>query len=155
MGTNSNPLIQNTLLSLIVFLKHKAEEKSLKPVITIAKLSDMMRSSGMRITYQQLVDLSKSPAIAPSIKSINKNQIVFNLDTDEVEPQQSEMPMEPIPNEEENPEENPDEMGGDEYNPEDFSGPEEGIENQEMQPPQHQQQSIISAMARRAANRPD
>jgi hypothetical protein len=154
-----NIKLKNTLLSIVVFLKHKAEEKGLKPVITVAKLTDMLRSSGLRITYQQLVDLTKDPTIAPSIKSINKNQIEFNLGDDEeglAQPEVADVPMEP-----EEPQE-----GGEEgdYNPDDFAMPEgeEGApEDQaaapapEEEPQGKPQQSIVTQMAKRAAARAD
>jgi hypothetical protein len=152
----SNPRIKNLLLTMIIFFKHKAEEKGLKPVITVAKLIDMMRGSGLRLSYQQLVDLSKDPTIAPSIKSINKNQIEFNLGEESTEPTVADV----MP-----PEQEQTEQGGEEeYNPDDFAMPEGNDEemSQEnsgnaMEPEENirPQQSIISQMAKRAASRPD
>jgi len=146
-----NPRIKNLLMIMIVFFKHKATEKGLKPVITIAKLIDMLRGSGFHLSYQQLVDITKDPTIAPSIKSINKNQIEFNLgDESATEPSVADvMPQEQQP-----------EQGEDEeYNPDDFAMPEgeEGEESQQLQQeePQRPQQSIIHQMATRAMNRPD
>ena len=164
MPNTPNPLLKNTLLTLLVFLKHRAEDKGLKPIITVAKLTDLLRGSGLKVSYQQLVNLSKDPAISSSIKSINKNQVELRLDDDE--PSSSTMPeisnVEPEGQSEENMD------GDDEYNPEDFAMPEgEDEEPQEEQSeegadyavePQEgprQQQSIVSQMAKRAAARPD
>ena len=157
----NNPRIKNSLMSMIIFLTHKAEEKELKPVITIAKLTDMMQSTGLRLTYQQLSELSKDPQIAPFIKSINKNQIEFNLGGEELQQE----PAIPDFNTNEQPqadsnEENPEDFAApeDENNEESFNQTEENpnnaMEPQEYGPP-HQQKSIVSQMARRAAARAD
>jgi hypothetical protein len=161
MPTQSNPLIKNKLLMILTFLKHKAEEKGLKPIITVAKLTDMLRSGGLTITYQQLVDLSKDPTIASSIKSINKNQIELSLGTDDASdasgldlggmgqaPDQSAEPVQPEEG-----------TGDEEYNPDDFAAGDEdqGNTGNEMddEEPIRPQQSIVTAMAKRAAARPD
>ena len=156
-----NPQIKNTLMSMIIFLKHKAEEKNLKPVITVAKLTDMLRSSGLKLSYQQLVDLTKDPTIAPSIKSINKNQIEFNLgDEETVAPVEPEA-ITPEDFGEEQPE--TENAGDEEYNPEDFEMP-EGEEAPEESPapeaePEQaepkQKESTVTQMAKRAAMRRD
>jgi hypothetical protein len=149
-----NPRIKNLLLTMIVFFKHKATEKDLKPVITIAKLIDMLRGSGFHLSYQQLVDMTKDPTIAPSIKSINKNQIEFNLgDESATEPSVADvMPQE----------QQPAQGDEEEYNPDDFAmpegeegTPEEGEPQPFQQEPQRPQQSIIHQMATRAMNRAD
>jgi len=155
---HTNPAIKNTLLTLLVFLKHKAEEKGLEPVISVSKVIDLLRGSGLRLSYQQLVDLTQDPSIAPSIKSINQNQIELNLGDEEAAAPAMDIPMEPEP------EEGQAEGGDEEYNPEDFAMP-EGEEQapEEGQPtPQPQeeeegrpQQSIVTQMAKRAASRPD
>ena len=152
----TNPRTKNLLLTMIVFFKHKAEEKGLKPVITVAKLIDMLRSSGLRLSYQQLVDLTQDPTIAPSIKSINKNQIEFNLGGEEApeEPGVADIPFAP------------DEEQGEEFNPDDFSqqeGSNEAPQGQAqnagnaMEPEENfrPQQSIVRQMAKRAMARPD
>ena len=156
----ANPRIKNTLLSIIVFLKHKAEDKNLKPVITVAKLIDMLRSSGIKLNYQQLLDLTKNPFIAPSIKSINKNQIEFNLG-DEEEP--SEFGLENAsstdqPEQEEGGEEQESSDEDGEYNPEDFEMPEDEETPENTVEPEaapKQKESMVTAMAKRAAQRPD
>lgn len=155
----SNPLIKNSFLAIVTLCKHKAEEKNLKPIITVAKITDMLRGSGLRITYQQIVDLTKDPLIAPSIKSINKNQIEFNLGSE------AEEPTEPVDlnfDQSQPSEENGEGNSEEEYNPDDFSAPEgEGEVPQENpnydmagQGPRPQQ-SIVRQMAKRAMNRPD
>lgn len=129
----SNPLIKNTLLSMITFLKHKAEEKQLKPVITVAKLIDMLKSSGLNITYQQLAELAQDPTIAPSIKSINNNQVELTLGN----------------------EGSPDE----DFNPDDFSFDEngEGDNSPDQQAPEDEEmperENTVSNMAKRALAR--
>jgi hypothetical protein len=159
-----NPLIKNSFLAIVTLCKHKAEEKNLNPVISVSKITDMLRASGLRITYQQIVDLTKDPTIAPSIKSINQNQIEFNLGDEE-----ASAPVDlDFDQGQEAPPENGEEHGegnGEEYNPDDFSFPEG--EGQEGQAPQENpndemanqgqgpQPSVISAMAKRAMNRPD
>jgi hypothetical protein len=159
-----NNRLSNTLLSVIVFLKHKAEEKDLKPIISVAKLVDMLKSSGLRITYQQLVELTNDPKIKSSIKSINKNQIEFNLGGDTNE---TPSPTEQSPefNLGDDGEENAGQDQSDEdFNPDDFAIPEdgtgdEGVENPMEEPQQvqanYQQPSVVSQMAKRALNRPD
>lgn len=159
---HTNPRIKNTLLTLLVFLKHKAEEKDLEPVIPVAKVIDLLRGSGLKLSYQQLVDLTQDPSIAPSIKSINKSQLELNLgEEDETPAPAMDIPMEP--------EEGEGEDQGEEFNSDDFSFPEgEGeqapVEGQpaqaaapapEEEPQGKPQQSIVTQMAKRAAARPD
>jgi hypothetical protein len=157
---HTNPAIKNTLLTLLVFLKHKAEEKGLDPVISVSKVIDLLRGSGLKLSYQQLVDLTQDPSIAPSIKSINNNQIEINLgDEDENTAPAMDIPMEPEEGEGEEGQE-----GGDEFGSDDFSFPEgeeaAPVDGQQQAPPEEEfqgrpQQSIITQMAKRAASRPD
>lgn len=158
--------LKNTLLSLIIFLKHKAEEKDLKPVISIAKLIDLLKGTGLKITYQQIVDLTKSPEISSSIKSINKNQIEFNIGTEEIE--QNEEPQPTFDDQDFNPnsesedrEDEGDSEESDELNPEDFEAPEDKesesseTENKDddFDEKQESRKDLISSMAKRAASR--
>ncbi|VVC05570.1 Uncharacterised protein [uncultured archaeon] len=141
--------LKNSLLSIIVFLKHKAEEKNLKPIISIAKLSDMLRGSGLSITYQQLLDLTKEPNIAPFIKDINRNQVEFNIDAEEPSDEEFSEPdlsREPIPDE--NLEEPTQEPAPQEEQPQTVF-PQQPINIQ------NGQSGTVSQMARRAAARPD
>ena len=155
MPNHVNPLLKNALLSVLTFLKHKAEEKDLRPVITVSKILDLL-PTGIKINYQQLVDLSKDPFIAQSIKSINKNQIELRLGSDEEETPEP-APMEMQPAHDENAQ--PGEGGDEEYNPDDFSfdeggeeAPQEGVPAQQEEP-MYPQPDVIKQMAKRAAQR--
>jgi hypothetical protein len=152
----ANPLIRSTFLTVITFLKHKAEEKGLKPIITVSKLIDMLNSSGLNITYQQLADMAKDPIISPSIKSINKNQVEFNIGDEEATAPEELLPKTATPPENDESSENGD------FNPDDFEGPENDEEqtqenpNNEMEDQGYRnQESTISQMAKRAAARAD
>jgi hypothetical protein len=151
MPKQPNPLIKNALLTVLTFLKHKAEERDLQPVITVSKLLNLL-PSGIKITYQQLVDLSKDPVIAQSIKSINKNQVELRLGSDAEEEPEPAPTVQP-----EKDEEQPE--GDEEYNPDDFSFDEEGSEAPAEGPPQQEeepirpQQDVVKQMAKRAAAR--
>ena len=141
-------------------MEHKAEEKDLEPVIPVSKVIDLLRGSGLKLSYQQLVDLTKDPSIAPSIKSINKNQLQLNLGDEET----STEPIVPVAEPNQDVEQNPEGQGKEEFNPDDFAMPEgEGNEEpqenscNEMEPEENgrPQQSVVRQMALRAAKRPD
>lgn len=153
----SNPLLTNTLLSVLTFLKHKADERGLKPVITVAKLTNLLHSSGLNLTYQQLADLTKDHRIAPSIKSINKNQIELNLGNEEpIQPEIApEMPDMEDENDEEN--QNSEESSDEEFNPNDFNMDEEnsGEEGQPEDKEHEHKDETVANMASRALARAD
>jgi hypothetical protein len=150
--------MKNILISIISLLKHKAEDKGLKPVISVAKLIDLLKVSGMTITYQQLLDLSKDPAIASSIKEINKTQVELSLSDDEEEN------FEPNTDENSNNADNSAVTDNEEeFKPDDFAVPDSNEapsttptavspENSQIYTPK---QSIVGQMARRASHRPD
>ncbi len=145
----NDPRLRNSLLSIIAMMQHKAEDRGLRPVITIAKLQQLLEVAGVNVTYQQLVDLSKDPAIAPSIKSINRNQIVLNLGDEE--PQEPDSASTPPPppaddNSIDSTEWIPDESDSSNETTDTFDEPEEPVQ---------QRKSIISQMAKRAASRAD
>jgi hypothetical protein len=163
----ANPLIKNTLLTTIVFLKHKAEDNNLNPVITVTKLIDLLKAGGLNITYQQLADFAKDPLIAPSIKSINKNQVELTLGDEEApvqtpppieQPQQAQQAQLAVQQAVQ-----PEEMGEEEYNPEDFAAPEndeeeqteENADNEVANETPRNKESTVSQMAKRALNRAD
>ena len=137
-------------------------DKGIVPVISVAKLIDLLKISGMTLTYQQLLDMTKDPTIAQSIKSINKNQVTIALRNDEVE-----TPIENFPPEENTEEDNVGEDDED-FNPDDFNSEDEefgnnleepNYENTE-EPQEHnsrygQEKSTVSNMARRALSRAD
>lgn len=158
-----DPIMRNSLISILSFLKHKAEDKGVVPVISVAKLIDLLKTSGMTITYQQLLDMTQDPAIAQSIKSINKNQVTIALSSDEAV-------AAPTPQEDFTSTENNEEDAEDEFNPDDFNsdgesedfGSEDNSNNnyQDNEEPQHnsrygQQKSTVSNMAKRALGRAD
>jgi hypothetical protein len=150
-----DPILKNSLVSVLAFLKHKAEDKGLSPVISVAKLIDLLKFSGMTLTYQQLLDMTHDPTISKSIKSINKNQVTISLGDEEPE----EQPLEDLGNVA--PE------GEEEFNPDDFQAPEEGNEFEEGEtsesaPEENEesnnfgkQKSTVSQMAKRAMLRND
>lgn len=149
---STNPKLRNSFLTLLVFLKHKAEEKDLEPVISVSKVIDLLRGSGLKLSYQQLVDLTQDPTISPSIKSINKNQLELNLGTEEVN---TDTLMNQPKKQSSQPPENQEKFDFD-----DFSSPEyetsETSEPEELEEPEEKpHQSIISQMAKRAAKRMD
>ena len=153
MPIQKTPMLKNSFLTLLKFLQHKTEDKGLAPVISVAKIIDMLKSTGITISYQQLLDLTKDANIASMIKSINRNQLVIRSVGDEEVPQ----PMPTPEPEEENPEE--------EFNPEEFesseneegTGEEFGGPNEEeyMTSNPRPKKGVISTMARRALKRPD
>ena len=174
----SNPLLKNSLLSLLSFLRSKAVDKNLNPVISVEKVIDMLKSTGMHITYQQLADLVQDPIIAPAVASINKSRLTLTLSTEAPteEPAMSEpeIPMETPPENTEDvnqmPEEEPNEA---DYMPEvgaedepgegipgEVAGPVEtpmtntADSNDEYVEP-FQKPSVVSTMAKRAMSRPD
>ena len=155
MPKQSNPLIKNALLSVLTFLKHKAEEQDLRPVITVSKLLELL-PSGIKITYQQLVDLTKDPNIAKSIKSINKNQLELRLGSDEFDedPVSAPAPEPKQPEENDGDNENFPEDDEEDYNPDDFSFDEEPASFEA--PPEESMRprpDIVKQMAKRAASR--
>ena len=75
MPAKINPALKNTLLMLLVLMRHKAEDSGKSPIITIAKLTDIMKLSKMDLSYHQLLDLVQDPSISKLVKSINKNQL--------------------------------------------------------------------------------
>ena len=156
MPKQPNLLIKNALLSVLTFLKHKAEEKDLQPVITVSKLLELL-PSGIKITYQQLVDLSKDPVISQSIKSINKNQVELKLGSDADEEPSSEIP-------DVQPENDENFDSAEDSNSDDFSfdETEENFDDdgefeptpQEPEEEMHPKPDVIKQMAKRAASRP-
>jgi hypothetical protein len=163
MPIKTDPILKNTLISVLSFLKHKANDKGIKPVISVTKLIDLLKTSGMTLTYQQLVDLTKDPTIAKSIKSINKSQVTIALGDEEPE----EAPLEDLDNTEPSFEDN--EGEDEEFNPDDFQAPdEEGFEedfsNENNNSPEESEEhnsrygsekSTVSCMAKRALSRAD
>jgi len=142
-------LLRNSLLSILGLLRHKASDKNLEPVISVSKVIDMLKIAGIVVTYDQLANLAKDPAIQPLVSSINQNQLRLNLG-DEPTPE-PELPM-PEPVQDENPEENPDEMmpPEEDEDSDDYLPPDE-----EQEEPERPYKSTVSMMARRAAKRND
>jgi len=150
-------MLRNNLLTLLTFLKHKAEDKGLKPIITVAKLIDMM--PGAKPTYDQLQELiDQDPTIGNFVKSKNRNQIELRLESEEAstpEPESTDagedfsgvQPFEP-------PSEEPSDET--EVGPEEAVVPEEPAEEAPEEPQQPltpRKPSVVSQMAKRAARR--
>ena len=154
---SGNPRLKNNLLAMIILMKRKAENKGLDPVIPVAKVIDMLRSSGMHITYQQLAELTKDPTIAPFISAINKNQITINMGTEETEPEPVAL-SQPTPSANASPEMGGDFGGddmGDEFNPEEEEAPINDEEDFMAGSKARPRPSIVTSMAKRAAARRD
>ena len=159
LNQSGNPRLKNNLLALIILMKRKAENNGLDPVIPVAKVIDMLRSSGMHITYQQLADLAKDPTIAPFISAINKNQIKINMGTEETEPEQAPTPVAlSHPGPDANAAPMGDEFGGEEMGGEfdsDEEAPINGEDDFMAGSKGRPRPSIVSTMAKRAASRRD
>jgi len=154
--TKTDPLLRNKLITVLSFLKHKAEDKGLEPVISVKKLIDLL---GIHITYSQLAELTKDPSISHEIKSINKNQVTLSLGEEEIP---MAVPDEFSPNDFENePSDEVPEESEEEFNPEDFQAPDEGEsasadtsdEDQEREDVSISSGGLVQSMAKRAAYR--
>ncbi len=173
MPAKINPALKNTLLMLLVLMRHKAEDSGKSPIITIAKLTDIMKLSKMDLSYHQLLDLVQDPSISKLVKSINKNQLEvrteFN-DDDLNEPSLEDEEALTPPEDEEALTPPEDEEGEDGEDGADLQSPEEdtGMEDdgslgmpppspEEISPPTTpappRKPSLVTQMAKRAMSR--
>lgn len=67
--------LKNTLLSILVLLRNKAEEKGVEPVISTQKLSNLLQVSGIKPSQEQLSELLQNPEIAPFIASEDDTEV--------------------------------------------------------------------------------
>jgi hypothetical protein len=151
----TDPLLKNSLLSLISLMKRKAVERGLKPIIGISKVIDMLKSSGMTITYHQLYELCQDPDVKESISSINKNQITLSTGDEAEEESTDDFTPEDFENTEpaEEPEPTEDDSdidSGDE--PYDYED-ENAEEDEDDDHIDHGGENVVSKMAKRAAAR--
>ncbi len=140
----------NSLLSIIAMMQHKAKDRGLRPVITISKLTDLLKVAGMTVSYQQIVDLTKDPMIAGSVKDINKNQITLNIDG-ETEPEAPDVEEPTLDQEPLGAEPAPEPVGG-EFGEEPVPATQPapyGQPEQQVTPGPN----VVSQMAKRAASR--
>lgn len=148
---SNNVLLKNALQEILTFLRHKAEDKGLQPVITVAKLTSMLHIAGVKVTYHLLSELVQDPDIAPMVQSLNKNQIVLNLGDEEVEPSNDEN-LEGIP-----PAAPPPGLADisaiPPADPTASVPPTDAVDQQPLQPPPPPKPSVVAQMARRAAHR--
>lgn len=151
------PLLKNSFLEVLLLIKHKANDKGLRPVISMAKVIDMMGGAGMHVTPQQLLDLSQDSSVRGLIKSINKNELTVNTDYDdsgdsELEPElpssNAEQPLVP-------PTPAPNSAATEPMDGQDLQAPEEPFPTDQPYPPptQARQPNVVSQMARRAMSR--
>lgn len=156
---DSNSRLKNSIISLLSLLRHKAQDKGVAPVISISKILDMLKITGMNITYHQLVALSEDPSIASSIKSINKNQLTLTSD-DDVDAG-TEINNQPIPPDDYDEDEGEEEDGEGEFGSsdefDDYEEPESEVpaESALSEPAPGPRRSIVNTMAKRAARRAD
>jgi hypothetical protein len=61
-------------------MKHKAQDKNLVPVVSTKKFIDILRGTGINVTYQELSDLiQQDQVIGNMVANIDKNQVKINL----------------------------------------------------------------------------
>ena len=161
-------LLKNTLISIIALLRKKAEDKGLKPVISISKLSSLLQIGGLKVTYAQLKKMAKDPLIASYIKSINKNQVELRLDdSEEYESKDDSMNnmsndmnnIPPLPSADESENENNDNENYHDFEDDDFDDEDNDDFNQEnsrddlAREENSWGESIVQKMASRASKR--
>lgn len=78
-----DPQLHASLLALLNLMVNKAKQNNLKPVIKTQKLIDLLKTSGITISYQQLRDLTNDPSIQSLISDCNKDQTTLNIDSDD------------------------------------------------------------------------
>src|ERR1700739_4490957 len=77
-----DPKLRASLLALLHLMIAKAKEKHLQPTIKTNKIIDLLKPSGITLSYNQLVDLTNDEAIGSMIKDINQEQTTLSLDSD-------------------------------------------------------------------------
>lgn len=147
-----DPQLRASLLALLNLMKNKAQKDNLHPVIKTHKLIQLLRTSGVTISYHQLLDLTNDPSVQPLIKDINKDQTTLRLDSDE------DADMNDLDISSDDPEEMPqqDDEGMEQGDGMDQAGevpPTEEPEDYDVGPTGHSGRSIISQMASRAMKR--
>lgn len=78
-----NPQTKASLLSLLNLMINKAEKQRLEPVIRTSKLIDLLKTSGVVMSYHQLQDLISDPAVQQLVKDINKDEVTLRLPDDD------------------------------------------------------------------------
>jgi hypothetical protein len=145
-----DPQLRASLLALLNLMKNKAEKEDLQPIIKTHKLIDLLKTSGITLSYHQLRDLASDKMIQPLIKDINKDQTTLRLDSDDDDEIEAPMDMGV---------DNPEEMPQDDFSGEDDfdqTGDEpapDADDSYDEGPTGHSGKSIISGMAKRALAR--
>ena len=66
------------LASLLIFLRNRAEQKSLKPQVSLSAFSSMAKRLGISLNYDSFSNLIQtSPTIANLVQDFNNDTIVF------------------------------------------------------------------------------
>ena len=74
----------NKVMSLLVFLKNRAEQTGAKPEISMDALSQMAQSVGISLTYDNFSTLVQSnPNFNALVSDFNQDTVVLNLAGDE------------------------------------------------------------------------
>ena len=77
----------NTLMSLLVFLRSRAERTGSKAQISMDGLSNMAQSVGIPLTYDSFDALYQSnPNFANLIADYNQDKVILNLPGDKASP---------------------------------------------------------------------
>ena len=87
--------IKNELVALLVLLRRKAEQQSMRsknyqPTISTRKVIEMVRSAGKPFSYSQLNALRDDPAIGGFIADLNRDQLTIALDDADTQQQQAD-----------------------------------------------------------------
>lgn len=86
------------ILSLLVFLKNRAEQTGAKPEISMNALSQMAGSVGIQLNYDSFNSLVQTmPAIKELVADYNQDQVVLNLQGDETTiASKADLDLEPV-----------------------------------------------------------
>tara|TARA_B100001057_G_C22181254_1_gene693286 strand:+ start:113 stop:469 length:357 start_codon:yes stop_codon:yes gene_type:complete len=88
----------NKIMSLLVFLKNRAEQTGAKPEISMNALSQMASSIGIQLNYNSFDGLMQSnPAFKELVADYNQDSVVLNLQGDETTiASKADLELEPV-----------------------------------------------------------
>lgn len=143
-----NPLLKGSLLSLLSLMVNKATSRDLQPVIRTRRLLDLLRTSGVSISYGQLQALTSDPTIGNFIQSVDPNTVTLRM------PDDNDLDLPVDDTEPALGQESDQELPGEDVTPTEELPPIQDMNNSgETTTINHTAPSVISAMASRALKR--
>lgn len=75
---------ENVLISILSYLKSKGDQRAAGIKVPMSSVIALMQNAGQNISYQEIEALQQSnSAIQNLIKSVNKDELIVNVKTDD------------------------------------------------------------------------